>query len=407
MSNISDINFDSALNSLPPEMMAELAQRVRDGEAFTREQIMDLVPEEPGMFEGAMDTAIDSVGGFLERISTNRPKMQAIQESNLGWWRDKVAADPGPNEITGRGISKELPAVLTGLGINIGSVFGGGKYLPKLINMLKKRKSPRSKLLGYALGGLAGEVGMTVYGVLTKQLPPEAIYQSTGVAALWKYANQLLGTRESQIRRGLPGTFQELPGLTQDYGTAMDWSVDEPIMGGLIGLLGKLGFKGGKTALKKAVDYTAPARARATSPADEALGTIPSMGDVEEALAVDPKYREMVGKRIVSWFSGTGTLEAGLPGAKPVRAVEYDEMKINAYNKAHGTKFTPSSVLDEQAIKDLKEADPDLFHASPECKAFSTVATSTSQEARGCKDLDLLNAIIRAIKVAKPKNIYL
>ena len=63
MSNISDINFDSALNSLPPEMMAQLAQRVRDGEAFTREQIMDLVPEEPGMFEGAMDTAIDSVGG--------------------------------------------------------------------------------------------------------------------------------------------------------------------------------------------------------------------------------------------------------------------------------------------------------------------------------------------------------
>ena len=135
MSNISDINFDSALNSLPPEMMAELAQRVRDGEAFTREQIMDLVPEEPGMLEGAMDTVIDSVGGFLERVSTNRPKMQAIQESNLGWWRDKVAADPGPNEITGRGISKELPAVLTGLGINIGSVFGGGKAVPKLLNM--------------------------------------------------------------------------------------------------------------------------------------------------------------------------------------------------------------------------------------------------------------------------------
>lgn len=407
MSNISDINFDSALNSLPPEMMAELAQRVRNGEAFTREQIMNLVPEEPGMFEGAMNTVLDSVGGFLERVSTNRPKMQAIQESNPDFYRGKVVADQGPNEITGRGLVAEAPSALTGLGINIGSVFGGGKAVPKLLNMLKKSKSPRSKLLGYALGGLAGEFGMTGYGVATKQLPPEAIDLSTGVDALGKYANQLLGTRDSQIRRDLPGTFQELPGLTQDYGTAMDWSIDEPVMGAAIGLLGKLGLKGGKTALKKAVDYTAPARARATSPADEALGTIPSMGDVEEALAIDPKYREMVGKKVVSWFSGTGTLEAGLPGAKPVRAVEYDPMKMNAYNDAHGTNFSASSVLDEQAIKDLKDADPDLFHASPECKAFSTVATAASQESRGCKDLDLLNSIIRAIKVAKPKNISL
>ena len=404
MPTLSDINFESALNALSPEMVADLSRRAAAGETFTREQIMDMEPEESGVLDSVMDTTFGFLGDIYDRFGSTRPRVQAAYESDLDFWRGKEVEDEGPNEITGRGIFREAPSALTGLGLNIGTVMAGGKYLPKLLGKAARHAPGPLKLLGYALGGYGGEYGATAYGAYKGHLPTSALGPSAQADYFKNYMEQIVGTRDSKRYSG-PRAFQELPGVPQDYGTAMDWNVDDPLMALGIGLGAKMGAKGGKAALKKGLDLTAPTAARATSPAAEEMGKIPSVGEVEGALAADPKYREMVGKKIVSWFSGTGTLEAGLPGVKPVRAVEFDEAKMKAYNKAHGTNFSPSSVLDDQAIKDLKKADPDLFHASPECKAFSRARSEETALPRGCKDLDFLNVIIRAIKEARPKNI--
>ena len=403
MPTLSDINFESALNALSPEMVADLSRRAAAGETFTREQIMDMEPEESGMLDSVMDTTFGFLGDIYDRFGSTRPRVQAAYESDLDFWRGKEVEDEGPNEITGRGIFREAPSALTGLGLNIGTVMAGGKYLPRLLGKAARHAPGPLKLLGMALGGYGGEYATTAYGAYKGHLPTSALGPSAQADYFKNYMEQIVGTRDSKRYSG-PRTHQELPGVPQDYGTAMDWNVDDPLMALGIGLGAKMGAKGGKAALKKGLDLTAPTAARATSPAAEEMGKIPSIGEVEGALAADPKYREMVGKKIVSWFSGTGTLEAGLPGVKPVRAVEFDEIKMKAYNKAHGTNFSPSSVLDDQAIKDLKKADPDLFHASPECKLFSGQRTGKALP-RGCKDLDFLNAIIRAIKEARPKNI--
>ena len=404
MPTLSEINFESALNSLSPEVVADLSRRAAAGETFSREQIMDMESGESGVLDSVMDSTFGFLGDIYDRFGSTRPKVQATYESDRDFWRGKEVEDEGPNETTGRGILREAPSALTGLGVNVGSVMAGGKYLPKLLGKAGRHAPGPAKLFGYALGGYLGEYGTTAYGVGRRKLPLAALGPAAQADYFKNYLEQIVGTRDSERYSG-PRTHQELPGVPQDLGTAMDWNIDDPLMAAGIGLGAKMGAKGGKVALEKGLDLTAPTAARATSPAAEEMGKLPTVGEVEGALAADPKYREMVGKKIVSWFSGTGTLEAGLPGAKPVRAVEFDEAKIVAYNKAHGTNFSPSSVLDDQAIKDLKKADPDLFHASPECKLFSGPRSEATALPRGCKDLDFLNAIIRAIKEARPKNI--
>jgi DNA (cytosine-5)-methyltransferase 1 len=74
--------------------------------------------------------------------------------------------------------------------------------------------------------------------------------------------------------------------------------------------------------------------------------------------------------RIASFFSGMGTVEAMLGKVSHVLAVEHEQDIVDAYNEAHGTKFQSASVFDIN-IDDVKDANPDLFHASPVCKEFS------------------------------------
>ena len=403
MATLTDVNLESAINDLSPEVASDLARRARAGETFTKDQIIQIASEEPGVLEEALDTSLGFLGDILGRISTVSPKAQAVRESNPEFWEGKEVADPGSGEWTGRGILREAPSALGGLGLDVGGMYAGREAIKKLIPKTG-RYAPLS-LLGMGAGAYLTEKIPQLYGAWKGQLPWEALSPTTDLDAMGNLIGQLVGTEEQKRYARGPGpkSFQDLPGVSQDLGTFTDWTLKEPIAAGLL----MLGAKGGKAALKKSVDLTAPAAERPTSPAAEAIGKISPIGEVEGALASDPKYREMAGKKVVSWFSGTGTMEAGLPGVKSVRAVEFDPVKIDAYNRAHGTDFSPSSVLDDQAIADLKKADPDLFHASPECKAFSTVTTAAAREKRGCLDMDFVNAIIKAIKVAKPKNISL
>ena len=102
--------------------------------------------------------------------------------------------------------------------------------------------------------------------------------------------------------------------------------------------------------------------------------------------------------RIATWFSGAGTVESALPNAERVMAVEYDP-RINAHaNLSHGTSFPARSVTDIDP-QELRDANPDLFHASPVCKNFSAAKTM-----RGATDLDRQSAesVARAIREATP-----
>jgi len=102
--------------------------------------------------------------------------------------------------------------------------------------------------------------------------------------------------------------------------------------------------------------------------------------------------------RVATWFSGAGTMESALPPHKRVMAVEYDP-RINAHaNVSHGTSFPARSVTDIDP-QELRNANPDLFHASPVCKNFSAAKTM-----RGATDLDRQSAesVARVIREATP-----
>jgi site-specific DNA-cytosine methylase len=103
----------------------------------------------------------------------------------------------------------------------------------------------------------------------------------------------------------------------------------------------------------------APVAAPTTAPEKSVL---PTAASVTVAPSAPP--------RIASFFSGMGTVEAMLGKVSHVLAVEHEQDIVDAYNEAHGTKFQSASVFDIN-IDDVKDANPDLFHASPVCKEFS------------------------------------
>lgn len=103
-------------------------------------------------------------------------------------------------------------------------------------------------------------------------------------------------------------------------------------------------------------------------------------------------------RRVVTMFSGAGTMEAALSNAESVMAVEYTPEYIEAYNNAFGLDYKPKDVttVDPQEVID---ANPDIFHASPVCKNFSAAKSKKTVEKT---DMDSANAVARVITEAKP-----
>jgi len=75
--------------------------------------------------------------------------------------------------------------------------------------------------------------------------------------------------------------------------------------------------------------------------------------------------------RVATAFSGMGTVEAALGPITSALTAENDARKVEAYNNAFGTSYKAREVK-ELTVDELKQADCDLFHASPSCKEFST-----------------------------------
>ncbi len=102
--------------------------------------------------------------------------------------------------------------------------------------------------------------------------------------------------------------------------------------------------------------------------------------------------------RVATFFSGAGTMEAALPKSESVMAVEYSPKYMKAYNDAFGTKYEARDVtqIDPQEVKD---ANPDIFHASPVCKNFSKAKSFNTVRKM---DMDSAESVARVIREAQP-----
>ena len=102
--------------------------------------------------------------------------------------------------------------------------------------------------------------------------------------------------------------------------------------------------------------------------------------------------------KVATFFSGAGTMEAALPESESVMAVEYSPTYMKAYNDAFGTEYEANDGTQIDP-KEVKAANPDIFHASPVCKNFSKAKNAKTVEK---SDMDSAEAVSRVIREAKP-----
>jgi DNA (cytosine-5)-methyltransferase 1 len=116
----------------------------------------------------------------------------------------------------------------------------------------------------------------------------------------------------------------------------------------------------------------------------------------------------------VDLFAGCGGLTTGLKkaGFRVVAAVEIDPLAANTYRKNHrATTLYQKDVRRLSASELAKNArilpgKIDLLAGCPPCQAFSRLRTlNRSQRVRDPKQKDLLNEILRFVRVLKPKTV--
>lgn len=102
--------------------------------------------------------------------------------------------------------------------------------------------------------------------------------------------------------------------------------------------------------------------------------------------------------RVATFFSGAGTMEASLPNAQSVMAVEFNPAYIEAYNKAFGVEYEAKDVRDINP-DEVIASKPDIFHASPVCKNFSAAKNKRTVLK---SDMESADAVARVIREAQP-----
>lgn len=105
--------------------------------------------------------------------------------------------------------------------------------------------------------------------------------------------------------------------------------------------------------------------------------------------------------RSFSTFSGMGTMESALTSVTHQGAIEVEDSIVSYYNLQHGTQFGARDIMTVQA-SEIREQNPDLFHASPVCKSFSD-----SKKSRKVLqiDKDHANKVAELIKGAAPPSV--
>jgi len=102
--------------------------------------------------------------------------------------------------------------------------------------------------------------------------------------------------------------------------------------------------------------------------------------------------------RVATFFSGAGTMEASLPNAQSVMAVEFNPAYVEAYNKAFGVEYKPKDVRDINP-DEVIASKPDIFHASPVCKNFSAAKNKRTVLK---SDMESADAVAMVIREAQP-----
>jgi DNA-cytosine methyltransferase len=157
---------------------------------------------------------------------------------------------------------------------------------------------------------------------------------------------------------------------------------------------------GSNPELVKAVDELlgkpaeTPKAAEAVTPEDVSTeGVTPEVPGVVEAAEGQRQP-----SRVATFFSGAGTMEASLPNAQSVMAVEFNPAYVEAYNKAFGVEYEAKDVRDINP-EEVIASKPDIFHASPVCKNFSAAKNKRTVLK---SDMESADAVARVIREAQP-----
>ena len=137
-----------------------------------------------------------------------------------------------------------------------------------------------------------------------------------------------------------------------------------------------------------------PKAAEAVTPEEVSTeGVTPEVSGVVEAAEGQRQP-----SRVATFFSGAGTMEASLPNAQSVMAVEFNPAYVEAYNKAFGVEYEAKDVRDINP-EEVIASKPDIFHASPVCKNFSAAKNKRTVLK---SDMESADAVARVIREAQP-----
>ena len=138
---------------------------------------------------------------------------------------------------------------------------------------------------------------------------------------------------------------------------------------------------------------------RATLPPSRRREAPPTVIVEPEATPTEAVVEEVVeeGRRVATAFSGTGTVEAALTGARSVHAVEHDPAIVEQYNKAHGTSYKPRSIVDVDPAEIAAES-PEVYHASPVCKNFSKAKRLRTADRSDVESAEAVSRVIREVE---------
>lgn len=131
---------------------------------------------------------------------------------------------------------------------------------------------------------------------------------------------------------------------------------------------------------------------------EDLLGVTPEAVTPEVSGVAEVAEGQKQPSRVATFFSGAGTMEASLPNAQSVMAVEFNPAYVEAYNKAFGVEYEAKDVRDINP-NEVIASKPDIFHASPVCKNFSAAKNKRTVLK---SDMESADAVARVIREAQP-----
>jgi DNA-cytosine methyltransferase len=131
---------------------------------------------------------------------------------------------------------------------------------------------------------------------------------------------------------------------------------------------------------------------------EDLLGVTPEAVTPEVSGTAEVAEGQKQPSRVATFFSGAGTMEASLPNAQSVMAVEFNPEYVEAYNKAFGVEYEAKDVRDINP-NEVIASKPDIFHASPVCKNFSAAKNKRTVLK---SDMESADAVARVIREAQP-----